>query len=576
MTIAIDAAALPDSVRAQGKVGVRGDTPPLAWDRSTPLLDDDGDGVYTGTLDFPEGTGPVAYKAVLEGPGANVAWEPGDNRLLMPGRMAADRRAFGAPQADLPVLTVSRQQLREDLGVLQNAIGALHPGLFLHNTPAEVEAVSNRLRAEARALGAAYGEAIPMPQVYLAVSKAVAGLRDGHTKVSMYNQGAYLAAVLYGRPDRVPFTFRLVEGRMIVTGDATPGAVLPRGTEILSLDGRPAKTVVDALLPYASADGDADGDRLHRLEVNALPAPAERFDVTYALLFEPEGDLPLRVRLPDGTETTRTVARTTQDARRAALQARDASFPRSDGDLFRLRVLDDGTALLRIGTFATFSLDIDYGAWLTDAFRQIRDRDATRLVVDLRGNAGGMTDAAVLLLRHLLTEGVEVTPWDGVTAYQTVPPDVRPHVRSWSSEFYDLTGRVTPAGDGTFRMAPRPRVRLEPAPDAFDGPVAVLVDAAASSATFLLADQIQKTGAALLVGQETGGSLRGLNAGQVMFLTLPHTGLVVDLPLIGSRPPGGGRDGGVVPDVLVTPDADAVVAGRDPELEAATSALTSR
>ncbi|MEO1077800.1 MAG: peptidase S41, partial [Bacteroidota bacterium] len=94
-----------------------------------------------------------------------------------------------------------------------------------------------------------------------------------------------------------------------------------------------------------------------------------------------------------------------------------------------------------------------------------------------------------------------------------------------------------------------------------------------SSATFYLADMIQQTGAAPLVGQTTGGSLKGLNGGQMVFLTLPHTGFAVDVPLYGSRPVTPGPDRGIVPDVLVEPDADAVVAGRDPELEAALSLL---
>ena len=103
----------------------------------------------------------------------------------------------------------------------------------------------------------------------------------------------------------------------------------------------------------------------------------------------------------------------------------------------------------------------------------------------------------------------------------------------------------------------------------------MLVDATASSATFYLAQAVQETGAAVLVGQETGGSLMGLNAGQVAFLTLPHSGVVIDLPLIGSRPPEPGPDRGVVPDVVVPLDVEAVVAGRDPELEAAIATLTA-
>ena len=570
VAVEITVAALPEGAR----LGVRGDTPPLAWDRSRPM--ELREGVATATVPFPTGTGRVAYKVVVEGADGEVTWEPGDNRILLPGRMTADLRAFGGRQTDLPLITLSQAELAEDLDVLRRVVVALHPGLRLHNTEAELDAISDRLWRQAGALGRSYGEAIPMPEVYLMVAEAIASIRDGHTRVSMYNQDAYTSSVLYARPDRVPFAFRLVGGRMIVTGDATAEHVLPRGTEVLTLDGRPVTDVIAALLPYASADGGNDAKRRDELQVTGLLPPAERFDVISSLLFEPEGDLALTVRRPDGTEAELHVPRTTQDARRDTLWARDPSLPRSNDDLLRYHLRDDGTALLSIGTFATFNLDADYDAWLIGAFRRMREDGAERLVVDLRDVAGGMDSAAMLLFRHLLREPATISQWQSHTAYDVVPESLRPYLSSWSGEFLDVSARVTRADDGTFRLPPRPPRSVEPAPDAFDGPTAVLVDATASSATFILAQAIQETGASVLVGQETGGSLMGLNAGQVAFLTLPNSGVVIDLPLIGSRPSEPGPDRGVVPDIVVPPDAEAVIAGRDPELEAAIATLTAR
>lgn len=559
-----DEAVTPDAV-----VGVRGDTAPLSWAHALPLTDDDADGVYTAAIDFPGGTESVSYKVVIEAPDAEVRWERGSNRLLLPGRMTADRRAFDDPQAGLPVPMLSRGELRDDLAVLREGLYALHPGLTLHNTAGDLARTFDRLDETADALGTQYGDAIPMPAVYLAVARAVAALRDGHTQVSMYNQQPLTEAALYHRPDRVPFTFRLVGDRMIVTGDATPGRVLPPGTEVLTLDGRSVPEVIGALLPFASGDGLRNDDRRFRLHLRDLLAPAERFDVIYSLVFEPEGDLSLTVRRPDGSARDLAVPRTTQGARREVLWTRDASLPRSRGDMLRFKMRDDGTAYLKVGSFATFSMERDYGAWLTDAFRQMNADGAERLVVDLRGTAGGMDAAAALLLRHLLTEPATVTLWNNSTAYRRVPDAVRPHVRSWSEGFYDLSEQVTPVGDGTFRLPSRPPVTLSPAAATFRGPTAVLIDAAASSATFYLAKQIKEAGAALLVGQETGGSLKGLNAGQMAFLTLPHSGVSVDIPLFASRPPTPGPDRGIIPDVVVVPDAEAVIAGRDPDLEAA-------
>ncbi|MEO1513020.1 MAG: CBM20 domain-containing protein, partial [Planctomycetota bacterium] len=315
VTIALD---LADRDLAGATVGVRGDTAPLSWEASLPLTDPDGDGVYTAEVAFPDGTGRVAYKGVLEPEAGEAEWEPGSNRLLLPGVMTEDRRAFGAAQTDLPVVTITAAQLAEDLAVLRDGMTTLHPGLQLHNTHADLAAAADRLAAAARDLVATYGDAIPVTAAYLPIAEAVAAIRDGHTQVSMYNQSSYTEAILYDRADRV----------------------LPAGTEILTLDGRPFTEVIDALMPYASADGGNDAKRIDLLQVGDLLAPAERFDVAYSQHFAPEGDLVLTVRTPDGTEQTLTTPRMNADARRDVLWDRDPDLPRSRDDLLRYDFLD--------------------------------------------------------------------------------------------------------------------------------------------------------------------------------------------------------------------------------------------
>ena len=81
-----------------------------------------------------------------------------------------------------------------------------------------------------------------------------------------------------------------------------------------------------------------------------------------------------------------------------------------------------------------------------------------------------------------------------------------------------------------------------------------------SSAGFLVARDLQRTGAATLVGEPTGGHLRGLNSGQLAWLTLPASGVGVDIPLLASYTHGDPPDRGVLPDVAAAPHwADAVV-----------------
>ncbi|MEM1116319.1 MAG: S41 family peptidase [Bacteroidota bacterium] len=474
--------------------------------------------------------------------------------------------------ASQPEPSVTRDQLLEDVGLARYVVQELHPGLTLHASESALASASTQMNRRAYSNEA---DAVPLGKAYLLLAEGLAAVRDGHTHLNPYNQTEATEATLFARADRVPFAFRLMdEDRMIVTGDATPEAALPPGTEVLALDGRPVADVIEEMLPLVRADGGNDAKRRSLLEVDGT-SPAADFDVLYGLLSEPTGPLALTVRRRDGTEADLSVPRMTTADRLAALRAAHPERPQTKRDLFSLRFVDDGAAVLRIGTFATFNMDgFDAQAWIAASFQQIRERGADRLVVDLRGNEGGLNDVAVALFQHLLSAPTEAELWGLVTAYDTIPQPLRRFLGSWSDDFYDLSDRVTPLPDGGFRMSEAQTLTVPPAPNALAGSIAVIVDAAASSATFLLADAIQRSGVATLVGQTTGGSLRGINAGQTAFLTLPNTGLVIDVPLFGSRPSTPGPDRGVIPDVVVPLDADALIAGRDLELEAALATVS--
>ncbi|OAG66134.1 hypothetical protein A7D17_22085 [Xanthomonas floridensis] len=68
------------------------------------------------------------------------------------------------------------------------------------------------------------------------------------------------------------------------------------------------------------------------------------------------------------------------------------------------------------------------------------------------------------------------------------------------------------------------------------GRVFVLTSAGNSSATFGFARQLQRNGLATLVGQPTGGNLRGISGSAFFFLHLPNAKIKVDRPLVGQAP----------------------------------------
>jgi hypothetical protein len=159
-----------------------------------------------------------------------------------------------------------------------------------------------------------------------------------------------------------------------------------------------------------------------------------------------------------------------------------------------------------------------------------------------------------------------------MTRYRSTPPALRPYLATWDRSFHDWGEAAQPAGDGFYRLEREgldaEGTRIAPAPPRYRGRLYVLVSAVNSSATFDFARAVRRAGAGTLVGQATGGNLRGINGGAFFFLNLPNSRLEIDLPLIGQFPAQPQPDAGLQPDIRVPPSAAAIAAGRDAELEA--------
>ena len=161
-----------------------------------------------------------------------------------------------------------------------------------------------------------------------------------------------------------------------------------------------------------------------------------------------------------------------------------------------------------------------------------------------------------------------------VTTYERVPYKLARYLDTWDFGFFDRTGQVDPILEGpqAGRLSFRPnaaRLQLvEPRAARYAGKVFLLVGPENSSATFALARLAQQWGAATLVGQPTGGNQRGLNGGQLAWVTLPESGVAVDIPLLATRYASGTPDAGVTPDIIVRRSFAAQAAGRDEEMEA--------
>lgn len=479
-----------------------------------------------------------------------------DRRTLLAAAPAAivPRSLAAAP----PPASPTGAAVRRDFAILSEAYDRLHPGLDRYlgrdRFKSLVQGELNRL----------INGPMPIRDQFLSLARITAAVRCGHSYPNPANQSKAVVAQIVERSAAVPFAFRWIDGQMVVTGTFRPKVPLSRGDAIIAVDGVPAATLLRRLLPLARADGSNDAKRLALLGVDDQGWP-NPFDV-YRPLIAPHGPAErIRLTLSDGR-----VLDLPSFARAPRMRGADRNDAESNGWTF---AISQGLATLRMDNWGLYDSKWDWKAWLDAAFDRMIEEKVGGLVIDIRANEGGI-DCGDAVLARLIDRPLSQAVMERHVRYKRIPDALRPVLDTWDRSFDDWGEAARPSSrSGMYRLVrgefDLPGAKIEPAGQRFTGKVAVLVGPTCSSATFQFAETVKRSGVARLVGEPTGGNLRGINGGAFYFLRLPETGLEVDLPLIGYFPATPQPDAGVLPDVQVRTSATDIASGRDPAMEKA-------
>ncbi len=172
---------------------------------------------------------------------------------------------------------------------------------------------------------------------------------------------------------------------------------------------------------------------------------------------------------------------------------------------------------------------------MQEALREYVESGASKLVIDLRGNPGGYLQSAVTIASYFLPAGEVV---------------VREQFGNGEGEqLYRSQGRTLK------QYAPKEMV--------------VLVDGGSASASEILAGALKEHGAATVIGQTTFGK------GSVQELVDLPNGSSLKVTIARWLTPNGHSisENGLEPNIVIERTADDVVAGVDPQLDAAVSWL---
>ncbi|MBL0937741.1 MAG: hypothetical protein IBJ03_02540 [Gemmatimonadaceae bacterium] len=461
--------------------------------------------------------------------------------------------ASSALPAQAPQQQWSVPQMQEDLDVLRRAMEEAHGGLHRWLTPADLDKRWNAHRA---------GLTTPLTTTAFAarVSEYVAEVRDGHLRLeydSLTNAALVSARVL-------PLRVALEDERLIVRfNDSPTDTTIRPGMEIVRINGRSSQALVKQLLPTISGDGFIVTGRRARLAQNFAPL--------HWLFVEPTDRYRVVVRRDGGAEQETMLEGIEESRRRSIVNPANATLQTA---LSRLEAppglvsLDfpggSGTARLRIRAFDGQA----FPATLDSAFRVIRERGVTHLVLDMRGNGGGIDQYGALLVSYLVSKPFNYFDYIHLTS-------IAPSFATWLPRTFESTRNATvPHAGGGFRVTKASHSGVgeqQPAAQPYTGTLHVLIDGGSFSTTADVAAQLRSQGRAVFIGEETAGTYEGNTSNLNAMIVLPNSRLRLKIMMYGYwnavKPQPGGR--GTIPEHTVPTRVADQLQGRDRAIELA-------
>lgn len=457
---------------------------------------------------------------------------------------------------------ISVDELNTDYQILVDTFNEVYSGLLRMQTTKEYEIALSTLKKQ-------FSKPLNHQQAYLALTEFAASQQCSHTHTNPYNQNDFIKSVTSEANDKLPITVKRIAGEYFVEFNASNERTIKKGWQVLSLNGVAIEQVMSSLRRYVASDA----MNPHKIE-NQLAYSFDKkyrwFDVLLPLVLPPQkGKYRLVFRAPDETTQYTFELNAISAKHRDERIAHRYDKQKQNYDQSWHYELAGDAAILTLSTFATYKMKLDWKQFLDDAFAYFAAGSAKKLIIDIRGNAGGMYDVAEYLYSKIYTTPITIENFTPKVRYQNVAENLKPYLKTWNPAIYDLSGFIGEKKGDRYLVNEETNKTYPGIGDTHFDDVIILVDESNSSATFLMARALKQAKRATLIGAPLGGSLLGSNGGQMFFLKLPHTQVSIDIPVIGYFPASSVEESILMPDIIVDTRFEDWMEGIDKELETA-------
>jgi hypothetical protein len=283
--------------------------------------------------------------------------------------------------------------------------------------------------------------------------------------------------------------------------------------EILSIDHRTIPEIIEGIAPYISSDEDAIDFKYHQI--------AQLFDF-YRHISAPFETDSVHLQYVKGDDTLDTylgVGHAPINSINTRLQNASTEYAEMEKEIGSFVIHESKYGVFRFRSFSACNGAV-YEDFLSRSFAKIRSKEIKHVIIDLRGNTGGVMQYSIMryfvgadvdLGRYVVEkpkrffENIHLKKRNG---------DYRRH--KWMSRMQRIREWMGNFDNGNIKT------ELIEDEEIFDGEIVVITDEGTFSSAAMLACHLKTLCKAKLVGRPAGGSFYRGNAGTI-YATLPKS-----------------------------------------------------
>jgi len=368
----------------------------------------------------------------------------------------------------------------------------------------------------------------------------LSSIEDGHIYCGV---SPYLKKYFDERTTVFPITLKFIDDKAFVI--CSKEKTLAPENEIVSINNIPIKRIRKKLFQYIVSDG--------AIETKKNWVLSNNFWFYYRLVYGQQSVFKV------GCSYKGRAVKTISVVAEKFANTQCGKEIQEQEKLLQLFYKNNNIALLKIKTFNGNLLDNskeNYSQFLQSTFAAINEKKIETLILDLRGNGGGIDDYGKLLYSYLTDKEFQYY----VSLETSTQKLTRDNINSFS--------KVDNPNEDNFKG--RNNIPIQkPSVNNFKGKVIVLIDGLSFSTTAEFCAIAKSNKRATFIGEETGGGYFGNTSGNAVEVILPNTNIFIDIPTtkyVLAVKKDKHDDRGIIPDYEITPTINEFILQKDVQL----------